>query len=155
MAYLADAGLRRIAMLDIAVNQTHTALKRAGYERTMAERRLRALPLFAMDAPTARAAARAAAEMEAQVPDVEGVVLTDNLFAPVVQMALADRRIRLIGFGDESFARLCDPGLSYMRLPVEAMTRACVAHLVAWINNPEQRKPLSKRFPCELVIQDT
>ena len=46
VAYLADAGLRRIAMLDIAVNQTHTALKRAGYERTMAERRLRALPLF-------------------------------------------------------------------------------------------------------------
>ena len=151
-AHLLDAGCRRVAMLDIDLNDTFTAVKRRAYERAMAARGLTPLPLFTLQTrPTASAARAAAGELLRAVPDVDGVVLTDNLFAPVVQMALGDQPCRLLGFGDASLARLCDPPIPFMRLPVTALAKLCVDYLLGWIETPDQRQPLGRLLPCELV----
>jgi LacI family transcriptional regulator len=149
--HLLDAGCRRVAMLDIDFNTKFTAVKRRAYERAMTARGLTPLPLFAIETPNARAARAAAGELLRAVPDVDGVLLTDNLFAPVVQMALGDRPCRLLGFGDASIAHLCDPPIPFMRLPVDALAQLCVDHLLGWIEMPDQRQPLNRLLPCELI----
>lgn len=151
-AHLLDAGCRRVAMLDIDLNDAYTAIKRRGYERALATRGVPPLPLFAAQAPTARAAHAAALDLLRAVPDVDGLLLTDNLFAPVVQIALSDRPCRLLGFGDASVARLCDPPLPFMRLPVDALSALCVNHLLEWIETPDRRQPLGRLLPCELTL---
>ena len=153
-AHLLDRGLRRIAMLDIDVSGTFTAVKRAGYERAMRARGLEPLPLLGMARRTARAAQAATRELLAAVPEVEGILLTDNLFASVVQLALNGRPVELLGFGDDTFARLCDPPLSFMRLPVAALAEVCVAHLLSWIDAPETHEPLRRSLLCDLVLQE-
>lgn len=149
--HLLDAGCRRVVMLDIDFNAKFTAVKRRAYERAMAARGLEPLPLFAVQSHTARAAHDAAGALLRSVPDVDGVLLTDNLFAPVVQMALGDHPCRLLGFGDASLARLCDPPIPFMRLPVDVLAQLCVDHLLGWIETPDRRQPLNRLLPCDLV----
>ncbi|KPL04890.1 MAG: hypothetical protein AMK75_00215 [Planctomycetes bacterium SM23_65] len=154
---LLDQGLTRIAMLDIDLARVvnETAEKRRGYEQAMRSCGTDPLPLFGMAGSTALAAKQATRRLLAEVPDVEGVLLTDNLFASTVQTELEGRPVRIIGFGDEIFARLCEPRLSYLRLPVEEMATACAEHIIQWIEAPEEHTPLQRLLQCELVIQDT
>jgi LacI family transcriptional regulator len=152
--HLLDAGLRCVVMLDIDINGTFTRIKRRGYERAMTARGLEPLPLFALRSRTARAAHEAALELLRALPGVEGVLLTDNLFAPVVQLALSGRPCRLLGFGDMSVARLCDPPLLFMRLPVDALARLIVAHVLERIEIPDQSRPLRCMLPCELALAE-
>jgi len=154
-SYLLGQGLRRLAMLDIDLPKTHAAAKRRGYERAMRSRGLDPLPLFATRSRTAAAAIEATQQMISQVPDVEGVLLTDNFYAPLVQHALAGRPVRILGFGDDAYAQLCEPKLSYMRLPVGPMAQACADHILEWIVRPKERRPFQRLFSSDLVLQQT
>jgi LacI family transcriptional regulator len=153
--YLLGTGVQRVAMLDIDINGTFTAIKRRGYESAMRAHGLDPLPMFRLTAPTARAAHTATLELLKNVPDVEGVMLTDNLFAHIVQMAMDGHSCPLLGFGDESVARLCDPPLAFMRLPIKDLVNVCVENLLEWIENPDRRSPLHCLLPCELVLAET
>jgi len=153
--YLLGAGLKRIVMLDIDTPRRFSEAKRRGYERAMRGAGLEPLPMVSATAQNARAAFTAVVELTTRFPDVEGILLTDNGYAPVAQLALGDRRPRLLGFGDDDHAAQCDPKLSYLRLPVTAVADAAVEHLLKWIDAPEAREPLQKMLPCNLIIQDT
>jgi LacI family transcriptional regulator len=153
--HLLGAGLKRIVMLDIDTPRFFTDAKRRGYERAMREAGLEPLPMISAATTNARGACDAVREMTARVPDVEGVLLTDNGYAPVVQLALGDRRPRLMGFGDDDHAAQCDPKLSYLSLPVTAAADAAVEHLLKCIDAPAALPPLRKMLVCSLIIQDT
>jgi DNA-binding LacI/PurR family transcriptional regulator len=153
--HLLGAGLKRIVMLDIDTPRLFTEAKRRGYERAMRNAGLEPLPTFSAASTNARGAYDAACEVVARTPDVEGLLLTDNGYAAVVQLALGERRPRLLGFGDDDLAAQCDPKLSYLSLPVIAVADAAVEHLLQWIDAPDARQPLRKMLPCDLIVQET
>ncbi len=149
--HLLDAGLRRLVMLDTDASRVSSEAKRRGYERAMRARGLEPLPTVASVASGARGACDAARAALETVPDVEGILLTDNGHAAVVQMALSGRALRLMGFGDDGPARECDPPISWMSLPVHSVADAAVDHLLRWIDAPEPPPPLQRRFDCALI----
>lgn len=160
--HLAGAGLRQIAVLDTdlwqqggGIEELHHQARFRGYEQAMQRHGLLPMPVVAMEAATVRAAKTAVKRLLDQAPEVEGVLLTDNYFAPVVQMALAERTVRLVGFGDQSFADCCEPRLTYMRLPVDVLADTCVDHLLACIEDEEAPEPLARWLPCDLVAGET
>lgn len=160
--YLAGAGLTHIGVLDTdwwnpgePIEALHQQARFRGYEQAMQRRGLTPMPVVSIEAATVAGVQSAAHRLIEAAPDIEGVLLTDNYFAPLVQTFLSGRAIRLVGFGDQSFGECCEPRLTYMRLPVDELARTCVDHLLACVEEESAPEPLSQWVPCELVEGET
>ena len=152
--YLLDCGLKKVVLLDCRMGM-YGEPKRAGYEEAMREAGHSPYPIFSAEFPKIRPVAEATARILGAVPDIEGVLISENIFAPTVMHVLGDPRLRLIGCGDACFADICHPKLSYLRLPHEKLVEASIGNLVSQIESPEASRTLRTVVDCELVIQET
>jgi len=152
--HLFDQGSRRVAVLEFDLLPVYTDIKYKAYEKACQERGLTPLPLFFCARPTVKGVVDAVEHLLKTVPDVDGVLLTDNgLVAPVVH-ALAPHGIRVVGFGDEGFVQLCDPRPAYMRFPIAAAAESCVNFLLNRIDPAQPERPVIHTHLCEWVSQE-
>lgn len=100
---------------------------------------------------------RAAQQLLAQAPDIDGMFIACDLMAAgAVQAITASGRrvpddVSIIGF-DDSIAAVCaNPPLTTMRLPVEEMAAAAARLLLEGSPEPGYRQ----RFPVELVVRES
>ena len=123
----------------------HTEAKIKGYQQAYHERGLTPLPPKHCQRHSVKAAVEALREILSEVDGLEGILLTDNGFAPNLVHLLESRPVRLLGFGDEGFAELCEPRLSYMRFPMEAVVESGVNLLLNRINPVQPPRPFPAR----------
>lgn len=148
--FLLDQGRRRVAMLDLSLPSTLTPIKQRGYEKAMRDAGLEPLPLYDIDSPDVAGLKRAVTQMLSEQPTLEGVVLTDNFLAPVAQLLIPQPDIRIVGFGDEAPAMCCDPPLTYMRLPIDALAQQAVETLLGQLD-PAPTVAEKNELHCDLI----
>ena len=153
--YLLDQGLKKICVLDTLFGSIHAESKAIVYRTAMQKRGFSPYPLFSITNMTVKSVMTALKELLQTVPDVEGIILTDNAFAPFVVNFLEGKPIRILGFGDAGYAQMCDPRLSYMRFPIEAVAESAVNMLLNRLNPVEPERFCRQRHQCELILQDT
>lgn len=149
--HLLDQGKRRVAMLDLSLPSTLTPLKQRGYEQAMRDAGLESLPLYDIESPDVAGLKRAVTLMLGEQPNLEGVVLTDNFLAPVAQLLIQRPAIQIIGFGDEAAALCCDPPLTYMRLPIDALAQQAVEMMLGQLNSEVATIRSVSHLPCDLI----
>ncbi|WP_329459299.1 LacI family DNA-binding transcriptional regulator [Streptomyces sp. NBC_01497] len=109
---------------------------------------------------TFRGGARAMALLLARCPDLDGVFAANDLMAQGACQALRDhgRRVpddvAVVGFDDSSVAAACDPPLTTVRQPVEAMAAEMARLLQERIEHPD-RAVTSVIFTPELVVRES
>ncbi|MFH1476279.1 MAG: LacI family DNA-binding transcriptional regulator [Verrucomicrobiota bacterium] len=153
--YLLDQGLKKICVLDTLPDSSHSASKYEVYQTALQARGLTPSPLFRVSASTLKSVLMTLNELLRVVPDVEGIILTDNGFAPYVVTMLESKPIRILGFGDAGYACMCAPRLSYMRFPIEAVAESAINMLLNRLDPVEPPRPSQQRHQCDLIIQDT
>jgi len=153
--YLLDQGLKKICVLDTLLNPIHSASKYEAYQTALKACGLTPYPPFRVSFSTMKSVLTTLNELLRVVPDVEGVILTDNAFAPYVVAILEGKPIRILGFGDAGFAQMCAPRLSYMRFPIEAVAESAINMLLNRLIPVEPLRLCRQRHQCELIVQDT
>ncbi|MDD5678750.1 MAG: LacI family DNA-binding transcriptional regulator [Kiritimatiellae bacterium] len=153
--YLLDQNLKKICVLDTLTNSLHADSKYEAYQAALRKRGLTPSPPFRVSSMTMKSVMTALNELLHAVPDVDGIILTDNAFAPYIVAGLEGKAIRVLGFGDAGFAQMCDPRLSYMRFPIEAVAESAVNMLLNQLTPLEHLRLCSQRHQCELIVQDT
>ena len=153
--YLLDQGLKKICVLDTLPNSIHSASKYEAYQTALQARGLTPYPPFRVSSSTMKSVLTTLHELLRTVPDVQGIILTDNAFAPYIVAILEGKTIRILGFGDAGFAQMCAPRLSYMRFPIEAVAESAVNMLLNRLNPVEPVRRSQQRHQCELIVQDT
>ncbi len=94
-----------------------------------------------------------------RAPDTDAVFVASDLMAlgAVTVLHRAGRRIpqdlALVGFDDSSVALACDPPLTTVRQPVEAMAAQLAELLLEQIISPQY--PQTRIFQPELIVRDS
>ena len=145
-----EKGISRLGFLDTDMSKTYSAMKQNVFERVMKARGLDASAVGIINVFNVKAIANTATDFIAKRPGLEGIVITDNGLAPIVQMILSDRPIQLFGFGDDIFVSLCNPPIPFMKLPMPRLAQAAVEHLLRKIEQKDIA-PLKTLIPCELI----
>ena len=153
LAYLRTHGISRIALLNTE-NQWLSINKSRVYKRTMEQCGLHPLPVYCTGDKTNTGVTDLLKKLLTEQPDVEAILLGDSLFAQPVINALGDRKIRLIGVGDSTYANICSPKLSHVQIPSSEITEWCVKTMLECIELPSP-EPRQKLFDAELVIKQT
>lgn len=124
LEHLLGQGRRRIAVLDTDIPQVHLATKEAAYRAAMNDHGLEALPVRRPDRLTARGISEMTDALLTDEPELEAIIVTDNYFVTVVQLALGDRDIRVMGYGDSAFATFAEPAIPTLSLPVAQLVES-------------------------------
>lgn len=152
LQYVVSQSLTRVGFLDTDLSKTYSAMKKRVFERFMNDNRLDAAAIGTIDVFKLKAIAKTVADFITKYPNLEGIVITDNGLAHIVQMIIAERPIKLFGFGDDIFVSLCEPPIPYMKLPMHQLAQAAVEQVLHKIEHPGDAVPLKTYIPCELVV---
>ena len=153
--YLLEQGLEKICVLDTLPNSIHTAAKYEAYQTALQARGLTPCLPFRVSTSTMKSVLTTLQELLRTVPDAQGIILTDNEFAPYIVAILEGKPLRILGFGDAGYARMCEPRLSYMRFPIEDVAESAVNMLLNRLSPVEPLRLCRQRHQCELIVQDT
>ncbi len=153
-SYLLGSGLTRIALLDCGLG-LYGGSKRAGYEKAMQAAGYSPHPVFSAESPKIKPVSEATERMVDACPEIEAVLISENLFAPTVMHALGGRRVRIIGCGDRCFANICHPKLSYLEFPGRKLVDVCIDNVIGQIESPDTHRSRQTIVECDLVIQET
>ena len=154
VSHLLDQDLKKVCVLDTSPNAIQSASKHEAYQAAMRARGLTPHPPFLAASFNMKSVLTALDELLRTVPDVQGIILTDNAFAPYIVVALEDKPIRIMGFGDSGYARMCEPRLSYMRFPIEAVAESAVNMLFNQLSPVEPARKCCQRHECELIMEE-
>lgn len=147
--YLLEKGYSEICILDLDTLRHLLTPKYEGYTRAIREAGLRNYTPVSCKTPNTRSVMSAVRELIRRYPQVEAVMLTDNLFAPVIQEELMNHSIAILGFGDDCFAEMCEPRIPYLRLPINEMSVFCVQEILALMEKRSDA-PTQRSFECSL-----
>lgn len=153
--YLLGQGLSKICVLDTMLASIYSASKYKAYQSALQTCGLNAYPPFQVSSSTIKSVMTTLKELLRTVPDVDGIILTDNAFAPYIVSMLEGQPIRILGFGDEGYARMCEPRLSYMRFPIEAVAESAINMLMNCLSPIEPARRSQQHHQCTLIVQET
>ncbi|WP_238005329.1 LacI family DNA-binding transcriptional regulator [Dactylosporangium sp. AC04546] len=169
--HLLDTGVDSMYLFEEDLRISTVAARIDGFTRAVTERGLPADAVRVLRVPTRRHEASTlpweaaesydlARSVVAGLPDNCGILLGNDYFALGLYRALreAGRRIpddvRIVGFGDDTFAGYLDPALSSVRLPSEQLGTAAVDQLLARLADRATRTPrVTAFYPTELVVR--
>ncbi|MDZ5621256.1 LacI family DNA-binding transcriptional regulator [Nocardioides bizhenqiangii] len=103
--------------------------------------------------------ARAAAELLATFPDLDGIFVASDLMAAgaLAALAAAGRRVpddvAVIGYDDLGVAERCTPPLTTVRQPLSEMAEQATRLLLEQIDGDRDPQPIRVIFPPALVVR--
>jgi len=145
-----EQGCKRPGFLDTDMSKKYSALKRDIFKRVMVEHNMDSSATAVLDIFDVKSVRRVVGKFIASHPQMDGIIMTDNGVAAMVQMCLDKHPARLFGFGDEIFVSFCNPPITYMKLPMARLAQAAVEHLLDRIES-SAAPPLRRSMLCELV----
>lgn len=164
--HLVERGCRRIAMVcgPVGDEVDVSSLRHTGYRRALEGAGLPTDPLLvrSIEALTMDAGARAAREMAARVPDLDGVFCVTDTVAMGVLRGLADagvrvpEQVKVIGFDNVEESEFLVPSLSTVDPDHETMAERAVALLVRRMEQTgpgAEREEFVSRF--SLVVRES
>lgn len=162
--YLLACGHREIGMMTATAENPPLAARREGYEAALREAGLRLRPEWILRTVHSEAGGLAAADQLAALPQ-----RPTALFAVNDAMAIGAMRrfpdlgirvpadISLIGFDDINISEILPPGLTTMRVDMQAMGRQGASVLLDKLRQPAgtRRPPVRQFLPVSLVERGT
>ena len=152
LLFAMEKGIFRLGFLDTDMGKTYSAMKQRVFERIMKQKGLDCSAVEIIKIFDIKAIAETVTDFISRYPGLEGIVITDNGLAPIIQMIVAERPIKLFGFGDDVFVSLCNPPVPYMKLPMQRLAQIAVEHILSKIELQSACAPLKIFIPCELIL---
>lgn len=148
-----DRGISRLGFLDTDMSKVYSMMKQRVFERVMKSRGEKNPAVGIIEVFDTKAITAKVREYVVGYPDLEGIIMTDNGVAPLIQLVLADRPLQLFGFGDDIFVSICNPPIAYMKLPMRQLAHMAVEHVLRRIEKGLAGPAVQILVPCELVAQ--
>jgi DNA-binding LacI/PurR family transcriptional regulator len=157
--HLVARGCQRVATITGPLDRPASQDRLAGFREGMARHGYAYVPSVEGNF-TQESGERAMEQLLAEYPGVDGVFVANDLMAQGALYVLHDHGIRVpediavIGFDDNSAARVCRPPLTTIRQPLEDMAAEMARLLLTHIEQPEHRVT-SVIFESELMVRQS
>ena len=156
--HLLEMGCKRIAFLGGLDGRPVTEERMSGYLAVLAEREM--APLALTGQGTRSFGKSLAAKLQAEHPDVDGVICFNDLVALGVLSACIElgvkvgSELRVVGFDDIEDCQDSYPSLSSVSCNIPDFASAAASQLLAWVNDGDAPR-MTARSPVRLIERDS